>query len=46
MKIACIAFLHGAGGAERQITMLANSLSEDETNEVFLIVLNHQSKEI
>ncbi len=44
MKIACIAFLHGAGGAERQITMLANSLSEDETNEVFLIVLNQFNK--
>lgn len=28
MRIACIAYLHGFGGAERQIVMLANNLSE------------------
>lgn len=27
MKIACIAYLHGFGGAERQIVMLANNLA-------------------
>lgn len=26
MKIACVAYLHGTGGAERQITMLANAM--------------------
>ncbi|MCR5206176.1 MAG: glycosyltransferase [Lachnospiraceae bacterium] len=28
MKIACIAYLHGFGGAEKQIIMLANELAE------------------
>lgn len=28
MKIACVAYLHGRGGAERQIVMLANALAE------------------
>lgn len=39
MKIACVGYLHGAGGAERQITMLANALAEDANNEVSLIIL-------
>lgn len=38
MKIVCIGYLHGAGGAERQIIMLANALSERE-HEVHLIIL-------
>lgn len=38
MKVACIAYLHGAGGAERQIIMLANALAE-RNNDVSLIVL-------
>ncbi len=36
MKIALIAYLHGNGGAERQITMLANALAE--RHEVYLII--------
>lgn len=38
MKIATIAYLHGAGGAERQICMLTNALADLE-NEVHLIIL-------
>lgn len=38
MKIACVAYLHGTGGAERQITMLANAMSK-KNYEVHLIVL-------
>ncbi len=38
MKIACVGYLHGAGGAERQIIMLANELSKRK-HEVHLIVL-------
>ena len=36
MRIALIGYLHGNGGAERQITMLANSLTP--THEVFFII--------
>lgn len=39
MKIATIAYLHGAGGAERQILMLSNFLAENG-NEVHLVILN------
>lgn len=39
MKIACITYLHGSGGAERQIIMLANTLSRFK-HEVHLIVLD------
>lgn len=38
MRIACVAYLHGAGGAERQIIMLANGLSS-LGHEVHLVVL-------
>ena len=38
MKIACIGYLHGAGGAERQIIMLSNALFE-RGHEVHLISL-------
>lgn len=38
MKIVCVGYLHGAGGAERQITMLANALSQ-RGHEVHLIIL-------
>lgn len=38
MKIALIAYLHGSGGAERQIIMLANALAE-RGNKVHLIVV-------
>ena len=38
MKIACFAYLHGRGGAERQITMLANSLAQSG-HEVYLVAL-------
>lgn len=38
MKIVCVGYLHGAGGAERQIIMLANALAKRK-HEVHLIVL-------
>lgn len=38
MKIVCVGYLHGAGGAERQIVMLANALAE-RGHEVHLIIL-------
>ena len=38
MKVACVGYLHGAGGAERQIIMLANELS-GRGHEVSLIIL-------
>ena len=37
MKIAIVAYLHGAGGAEKQAILLANYLSLK--NEVFLVIL-------
>lgn len=36
MKVALIAYLHGNGGAERQLTMLANALVEK--HEVYMII--------
>ena len=39
MKIATIAYLHGAGGAERQIIMLSNEMA-NRGHEVHMIVLN------
>lgn len=39
MRIACIAYLHGSGGAERQIVTLANGMAE-EGHEVHLVVLH------
>lgn len=39
MKIATIAYLHGAGGAERQIVMLSNEMAM-RGHEVHMIVLN------
>lgn len=38
MKIACIGYLHGRGGAERQIVMLASALAQ-RGHQVHLIVL-------
>ena len=38
MKIACVAYLHGRGGAERQIVMLANALAKFG-HEIYLISL-------
>ena len=38
MKIVCVGYLHGAGGAERQIIMLSNALSE-RGHDVHLIIL-------
>lgn len=38
MKIACIAYLHGYGGAERQIITLANQMVFRD-HEVYLIIL-------
>ncbi|MBU3839104.1 MAG: glycosyltransferase [Candidatus Phocaeicola faecigallinarum] len=43
MKIVTVGYLHGAGGAERQIVMLSNELA-DRGHDVHLIVLvNHTS---
>lgn len=39
MRIATVSYLHGAGGAERQILMLSNFLA-NKGHEVHLIVLN------
>lgn len=39
MKIATIGYLHGSGGAERQIILLSNELSQ-RGHEVHLVVLN------
>lgn len=39
MKLATIAYLHGAGGAERQIVMLSNEMAM-RGHEVHMIVLN------
>lgn len=39
MKIATIGYLHGSGGAERQIILLSNELSQ-KGHEVHLVILN------
>ena len=39
MKIATIAYLHGAGGAERQIIMLSNEMVQ-RGHDVHMVVLN------
>ena len=38
VKIVCVGYLQGAGGAERQIIMLANALAERH-HDVHLVVL-------
>lgn len=38
MKLVFVAYFHGTGGAEKQITMLANSMSE-KGHEVHMIIL-------
>lgn len=43
MKLALVAYLHGAGGAERQITLLANVLSK-RGHEIHFLVLSEFSK--
>lgn len=43
MKIACVAYLHGFGGAERQIIFLANQLASRH-HEVHLIVLSEDKR--
>lgn len=43
MKLALVAYLHGAGGAERQITMLANAMAQRGHN-VYLLVLAEFNK--
>jgi glycosyltransferase involved in cell wall biosynthesis len=42
MRIATIAYLHGAGGAERQILMLSNFLAKIG-HEVHLVILNEKN---
>lgn len=44
MKIACVGYLHGSGGAERQIIMLANALSEKGHEVHFAILAENKSK--
>ena len=39
MKIATIGYLHGSGGAERQIILLSNELAQ-KGHEVHLVILN------
>lgn len=43
MKLALCAYLHGNGGAERQITMLANAMAE-RGHEVHFLVLSEFNK--
>ena len=43
MKLALVAYLHGAGGAERQITLLANVMAK-RGHEVHFLVLSEFSK--
>lgn len=43
MKLALTAYLHGNGGAERQITMLANAMAE-RGHEVHFLVLSEFNK--
>ena len=43
MKLALVAYLHGAGGAERQITLLANVMAK-RGHEVHFLVLAEYSK--
>lgn len=43
MKLALCAYLHGSGGAERQITMLANAMADRE-HEVHFLVLSEFNK--
>lgn len=43
MKLALCAYLHGNGGAERQITMLANAMA-DRGHEVHFLVLSEFNK--
>lgn len=43
MKLALVAYLHGSGGAERQITMLANAMAE-RRHEVYFLVLSEFNK--
>lgn len=38
MRIACVGYMHGKGGAERQLIMLANALAE-RGHEVYIIAL-------
>ena len=45
MKIACIGYLHGAGGAEKQIIMLSNALFE-RGHEVHLISLAETNQQV
>lgn len=44
MKIACIGYLHGSGGAERQIVMLASALAERGHNVSLLVLAAFNSK--
>ena len=44
MRIACVAYLHGAGGAERQIIMLANNLARQGENVSLIVMVDFKSK--
>ena len=43
MRIVCVGYLHGSGGAERQIINLANALT-DYGHEVYLLVLAENNR--
>lgn len=44
MRIACVAYLHGAGGAERQIIMLANNLALQGEDVSLIVMVDYKSK--
>lgn len=44
MRIAFIGYLHGAGGAERQIIMLANAMAEKGHDAHLVILVDNKSQ--
>ena len=44
MRIAFIGYLHGAGGAERQIIMLANAMAEKGHDADLVILVDNKSQ--
>lgn len=44
MKIVCVAYLHGSGGAERQIIMLANNLALQGEDVSLIVLVDYKSK--
>lgn len=44
MRIVCVAYLHGSGGAERQIIMLANNLALQGEDVSLIVLVDFKSK--